>query len=346
MIVDLQRFIADERPFWQELEAVLDRLEADLASRLTLDEIRRLHTLYQRASADLARVSTFAAEPAMRRYLEALVARAYSHVHAGSESHRGFRFAAWLLQTFPQTFRRQMRAFLISAAVTLAGVAFGAGALLFDPAAKAVLLPFAHLQVDPAARVAREEASPRDAVDGMQPTFAALLMTNNIRVSVFAMAAGMTFGIGTVAVLFRNGVLMGAVSADYLQAGCDRFLAGWLLPHGAIEIPAILLAGQAGLVLARALLGWGDRRRLRQRLRHVAPDIVTLIGGVALMLIWAAAVEAFLSQYHEPVVPYGAKIAFGLAELALLTLFLTRAGRAGGTATSAPLAGGAGSAHV
>jgi hypothetical protein len=37
-------------------------------------------------------------------------------------------------------------------------------------------------------------------------------------------------------------------------------------------------------------------------------------------------VEAFLSQYHEPVIPYGLKIGFGLVEAALLTLFLTRAG--------------------
>lgn len=328
MIVDLQRFLADERPYWQELEAILGRLEADLACRLSLDELRRLHTLYQRASADLARVSTFAAEPDLRRYLEALVARTYGQVHAGADPHRGFHFTTWLLQTFPQTFRRQLRAFLTSLAVTLAGLVFGAGALLFDPSAKAILLPFAHLQDDPAVRVAREEAGPAGGSERMQPTFAAQLMTNNLRVSVFAMAAGMTFGIGTLVVLFSNGVLMGAVCADYLQAGCGRFLAGWLLPHGAVEIPAILLAGQAGLVLARALLGWGDRRRLRQRLRCVVPDVVTLIGGVALMLVWAAAVEAFLSQYHEPLLPYLAKIAFGLAELVLLALFLARAGRA------------------
>ena len=44
------------------------------------------------------------------------------------------------------------------------------------------------------------------------------------------------------------------------------------------------------------------------------------------MLVWAGIVEAFLSQYHEPVIPYGMKIAFGLVEAALLTLFLARAG--------------------
>ena len=45
------------------------------------------------------------------------------------------------------------------------------------------------------------------------------------------------------------------------------------------------------------------------------------------MLVWAGLIEAFLSQYHEPVIPYFAKIAFGCIELAMLVLFLSRSGR-------------------
>ncbi len=44
-------------------------------------------------------------------------------------------------------------------------------------------------------------------------------------------------------------------------------------------------------------------------------------------MAYAGIIESFLSQYHEPVVPYSAKIAFGLVELAGLVLFLTFAGR-------------------
>ena len=47
------------------------------------------------------------------------------------------------------------------------------------------------------------------------------------------------------------------------------------------------------------------------------------------MLVWAGIVEAFLSQYHEPVIPYSLKIAFGIVEAALLTVFLSRAGSSG-----------------
>jgi hypothetical protein len=93
-----------------------------------------------------------------------------------------------------------------------------------------------------------------------------------------------------------------------------------------IEIPAILIAGQAGLVLAHALIGWGTRVPLTARLRAVSADVTTLIFGVALMLVWAGFVEAFLSQYHEPIIPYSVKIAFGTVELVLLVLFLAKAG--------------------
>jgi hypothetical protein len=38
-------------------------------------------------------------------------------------------------------------------------------------------------------------------------------------------------------------------------------------------------------------------------------------------------VEAFVSQYHQPVLPYSLKIAFGVLELAALSIFLARVGR-------------------
>ena len=102
---------------------------------------------------------------------------------------------------------------------------------------------------------------------------------------------------------------------------------GWLLPHGVVEIPAILIAGQAGLLLGRALIGWNSKEGINQRLRSVTGSLVTLISGAALLLIWAGLVEAFLSQYHEPTLPYQIKIIFGLIELVALLMFLIFAGR-------------------
>jgi uncharacterized membrane protein SpoIIM required for sporulation len=95
-----------------------------------------------------------------------------------------------------------------------------------------------------------------------------------------------------------------------------------------IEIPAILISGQAGLLLASALVGSSRRATLRQRLRGISNDLLTLIGGVSLLLVWAGIIEAFLSQRHEPEIPYLVKIAFGLVEFGILCAFLSKGGRA------------------
>jgi len=327
MIIDLQRFIRIERPVWTELEAVLNRLEAEPNLKMSLEEVQHFHDLYERATAGLAKLTTFSSEPATRQYLESLVARAYGEVHETREKRRRLQPLKWLRQTLPQTFRRQIRAFHLALAITLVGCAFGTAATLIDPESRHVTMPFGHDRLKPSERVAEEEQRTTDQLTGNRTLFSSRLMTNNTQVSIFTLALGATWGIGTVLILFYNGISLGAIATDYVADGQVRFLLGWLLPHGAIEIPAILVAGQAGFVLARSMIGWGDRTPLGRRLRAVSRDLVTLSVGFALMMVWAAFVEAFLSQYHEPVVPYGAKIAFGTLELVALIFYLGRSGR-------------------
>ena len=325
MIIDLARFVAAEKPYWEELERVLRQVEDDPERRLAVPEIQRLHYLYERSSADLARLDTFSTEPRLREFLAALVSRAYSEIH---ETRAPLRIE-WrkLILAFPRAFRRHLGAFRLAAAITLLGCAFGWLAVRQDPRTKAVLLPFPGLMQSPAERVAREEHAKEDRLKGVKATFSAQLMTNNIRVAILAMALGMTWGAGTVILLFFNGAVLGAVAADYIAGGQATFLAGWLLPHGSVEIPAILLGGQAGLLLAGALIGWGNHAPRTERFRAVGPDLLAITGGATVMLVWAGLVESFVSQYHQPVLPYALKIGFGVCELAALTAFLWLAGR-------------------
>jgi uncharacterized membrane protein SpoIIM required for sporulation len=326
MIIDLTRFLAEERKHWSELETTLDRIERRPEERMGLRELLRFHELYERASADLAKIETFSSEPEIRAYLEGLVARSYSEIHETREKKQRLNPWRWFIETFPRAFRRHLGAFGISLAVTIAGCVFGGVAIRIDPEAKQVIMPFPGLKDDPGERVRKEESAKEDKLAGQKSTFAAQLMTHNTQVAIFTMALGITWGAGTAIMLFYNGVILGAVAVDYVYAGQARFLLGWLLPHGAVEIPSILLAGQAGFLLASALIGWGARKTRRQRLREIAPDLVTIIFGAGVLLVWAGIVESFLSQYHQPVIPYALKIAFGAAELVALTLFLAKSG--------------------
>jgi len=62
-------------------------------------------------------------------------------------------------------------------------------------------------------------------------------------------------------------------------------------------------------------------------MRDAVPDVVTLLCGVAVLLVHAGIVESFFSQYHEPVLPYSFKIAFGILQSAGLAAFLLLSGR-------------------
>ena len=324
MILDLERFIAEQREVWHELEGILNTLERDPSKRMELDRIKRFHLLHQRTSADLAKLGSFACEPELTLYLESLVGRGFAEMHDPRRKAVRLSPLKWFFRTFPSVFQKRIKAFRLALAAMLLGCLLGGALLMIDSEAKETLLPFSHLLGDPADRVAKEERQVNDALADKKLTFSSHLMTNNIKVAILCMAMGATYGIGTLILLFYNGAILGAVILDYCRAGQTVFVLGWLLPHGSIEIPAMLLGGQAGLVLAGALIGRRGGGALHHRLRRASGDLVNLIGGAAVLLVWAGIIEAFFSQYHQPVLPYSAKIAFGLAQLLALGVLLGR----------------------
>ena len=329
MILDLDEFIRRERASWNELEEMLakdERKGIGENAEWSFDEVRRFDYLYRRASSDLVKMNTFAAHAELQHWLENLVARAYARLHQERGAALRFSIWRWFRFGFPITVRRRWRAMLIASACFLAGAILGVVIERVSPEMKADLLgKFSTLAGDPSERVVVEEKQEFDYFSGRQ-SFSSQLMVNNIRVAFIAMAVGIAWGIPTVLILFHNGVVVGIVAGAYLRAGEAKFLIAWLLPHGSFELPAIFMGAAAGLVLARAMFGWRSDLGLRGRLRRSLADILTLAVGAALLLIWAALVEAFLSPYHAPDM-YAWKIMFGGMQLLGLILYFGFCGR-------------------
>ena len=321
MIIDVRKFIIQEQRYWDELNGLLGEFEREPMAIRDLGKLKRLHYLYQRASADLARIMPFSSERLLKEHLESLVSRAYGEIH---ETRNPVNIGAFLQQLFlsiPVVFQKYQLNFILSCLIFLSGSIFGGLAVSLDPGAKEILIPFNQLFTDPQERVAREEKMTTDRLQGHKTTFSSSLWVNNTQVSVMIIALGITWGIGTLVMLFYNGVILGTVAVDYINAGQTKFLLGWLLPHGVIEIPALLIAGQVGLILGSAMIGWGDATSLQQRLRRISTHVLTLSLAVVLMLSWAGFVEAFISQYHQPVISYNVKIGFGILELMVLIYY-------------------------
>jgi uncharacterized membrane protein SpoIIM required for sporulation len=149
---------------------------------------------------------------------------------------------------------------------------------------------------------------------------------NNVTVASLAFALGLTAGLGTAVLLVVNGLLLGAVLAHAAQGGMAGPLLGFVAAHGPAELSALVLAAQAGFVLAAAVVDPGEWPRgvaLAAAGREAAP----LLAVVVPVLATVALVEAAISP--SPGFAPWAKGLVGLGLAAGLWLFLARGGRRG-----------------
>ena len=138
------------------------------------------------------------------------------------------------------------------------------------------------------------------SVNSMAPQASSAIMTNNLAVTFTVFAAGITAGLGTLYMIVWNGVLLGVIATACHQAHMSIKLWSFVAPHGSLELPAIIIAGGAGLRLAYGLLFPGIYSR-RHSLFVAGSESVRLVSGVVPMLIVAGILEGFLSPSAAPV---------------------------------------------
>ncbi|UJR79631.1 stage II sporulation protein M [Sandaracinus amylolyticus] len=321
---DAFRFVRERTPMWEELERLLTTIESRGARALDVAGARRFGRLYRAVSADLVRARAEGVDPAVIDHLNDLVARSYAQVHSGSGAPWSSIFAFFALE-LPRLVRAEWRAMALSAALLFGGVAMGAGAALIDPGVIGVLIPEAHAETTPDERVAHDEGRAPHHGDEAA-AFSTFLFTHNIQVTFLVFALGITLGVGTAAVLVSNGIPLGALAVQYHLAGHGLFFWAWILPHGIPELTQIVIAGAAGLVIARGVVLPGRRARgdaLRAEARRAARLV---IGGMPILVL-AGVIEGTISQMHEPAMPYVAKLVFAAVVGIALFAWLIVAGR-------------------
>lgn len=303
-------------------------MDAGGLESLDASECEELFALYRLVSSDLNLIQTRTANPAMTEYLEGLVARAYACVCVPKQ---GNAFVAWwriMRHRFPATVRAEWRLVAMAALAMTAGIIFGFIWTVVEPETVEIFVsPFpGHLTQTPSERVAELEELERSGEAaigsaGEHAAFSSMLFTHNIRVTVLGFALGLTFGMGTIVMLFFNGTILGSLGAWYLEDGVGTFFVAWVGPHGSVELPCIVLGCAAGLILARAQLQ-RDGGSLATRLRRRRGALVNLLIGTATLLVIAGIVEGGFSQINEPTLPYWLKIAVAGCLFAMLLLYL------------------------
>jgi uncharacterized membrane protein SpoIIM required for sporulation len=138
---------------------------------------------------------------------------------------------------------------------------------------------------------------------------ASSIFTNNIQVTFLAFAGGLLLGVGTLAVLAYNGVMIGTLAGLTIQAGNFSVFVRYIAPHGILELSCFTVAGAAGLRLAWAMIDAGHLPR-GESLRRQARPAIALILGTMPWLVLAGLTEGFVTPRA---LPLGAALAVGAA---------------------------------
>lgn len=128
------------------------------------------------------------------------------------------------------------------------------------------------------------------------------IFSNNLRATVFIMAYGLIPFIQLPALaLGVNALVIGVLAAWYVAEGYPiaAFLAG-ILPHGFLELPALVIAFSVGLYVC----GHVTRRLFRrdESTLHIWDSLVLMSRTLLLVLFPLLAVAAILEAYITPLV--------------------------------------------
>jgi uncharacterized membrane protein SpoIIM required for sporulation len=140
--------------------------------------------------------------------------------------------------------------------------------------------------------------SPTQALGGLSPgvrgALSGFILQNNVKVGFLAFSGGALAGTVTVYHLLQNGAMVGGLAGAISYYGDPKPFYALIVPHGVIELWAIVLSGAAGLRLGRAIVLPGRLTR-RAALREGASEAVLLAVGTALLFVVAALIEGFVT---------------------------------------------------
>jgi uncharacterized membrane protein SpoIIM required for sporulation len=241
-------------------------------------------------AADLSVLRQDSTSRTYATHVNHLLARAHHIIYSGRKTNllTVFRF---LRDEYPAIFQRQIG---YVAASLLVSVAWG----LLGAALTSARPEFMRHFVGPEMIATMERhAMWTESVVSVAPMASSAIMTNNLTVSFITFAGGIVFGLGTFFALFTNGMMLGVIGAACHHYEMSVKLWSFVAPHGALELPSIIIAGAAGFRLGHAMLIPGALR-WRESVARGGIEATQLVSGIIPLLVIAGCLEGFFSPSH------------------------------------------------
>ncbi|MGY3214949.1 stage II sporulation protein M [Mucilaginibacter sp. HD30] len=244
---------------------------------------------------DLAFAKTFYPDSKTTAYLNALAAGLHQSIYKNKteKSNRFISFWKFELPLIFYIYRRQLLyAFLFFFVFSL----MGALSAKYDDSFVRIIMGDNYVDMTEA-NIAKKDPF---AVYKQQNEFLMWLAIggNNIYVALRTFVCGIFASVGTVYMLFINGIMLGSFQYFFFSKslGMASVLVIWV--HGTLEISSIIIAGAAGLVLGNSILFPKTFSRI-ESLKRGAKDGMKIAIGLVPIFIVAAFFESFITRHTE-----------------------------------------------
>jgi uncharacterized membrane protein SpoIIM required for sporulation/ABC-type transport system involved in multi-copper enzyme maturation permease subunit len=199
----------------------------------------------------------------------------------------------WYSQVFHQILPQMGVPMVLVVAVLFAGVWIGA------EQAEVYTLPIQTLNLDNLEADFMSGIQYLDAVRFFSVDGVSTIWLHNLRAITLATVVGLfTFGVFGILIIALPFILIGYFTATVASIGVSPwiFFAAFILPHGILEIPAIILAGAAVLRLGATLTAPAKGRTMSEALVESLADWTRImLTLVAPLLLIAAVLEVYIT---------------------------------------------------
>ncbi|HMB61735.1 MAG TPA: stage II sporulation protein M [Eudoraea sp.] len=248
---------------------------------------------YIHLTNDLAYAQTYYAESKTLLYLNALASQAHQKIYRNKKEGRNRIVEFWKVE-FPLFFRQYHKTLGVAFLIFVAAAVMGSISAINDSGFVRLILGDAYVN-ETLNNIA--EGDPTAIYKGGSEIGSFLGITiNNIRVALLAFAFGVITSLGTVYILFSNGVMLGAFITFFYTEHVFFEANKQIWLHGTIEISVIIVAGCAGLIMGNSILFPKTFSRRVSFMKGAKDGLKVVVSTIPFFII-AGFIEGFITRY-------------------------------------------------
>ncbi len=280
------QFLKQNADKWQAYEVEIKH--SDISADILAEHFIEL-------TDDLAYTKTFYQKSNTTRYLNGLAALFHQKIYRNKKENKERVWWFWQFE-LPYLFSKYQRQFLYALLFFIVFVLIGVVSAKYDQNFTRLILSDDYVNMTNENIAKGDPFGVYKSANQVNMFFA--IAYNNISVAFTAYVLGIFLCVGSVLLLFRNGIMMGSFEYFLFSKGVGIRSITVIFIHGTLEIWAIVIAGAAGLILGNSILFPGTYSRQVSFLRG-GKDGLKIVVGLVPVFLTAAFLESFVTRYSN-----------------------------------------------